>query len=710
MDLKERIEQLPIPKKLREELYEKLSKEKDLTDEMIEEIINEVVNRYYNALIEPYEAVGIVAAQSIGEPGTQMSLPYEEKIIIKEGDYIKAVEIGKLVDEMIEKYGFEKIGNSEVCDLPIDIYALSLDQDEKVHWKRIISCIRHKHNGKLIEIKTKSGRRIVATPYHSFVVRKNNIIVPVKGEELRVGDRLPVVRYVPANCVEYVGDIKLNYDVGYNNKFENIEEFILGANKEFVKGFLDKIKKDKIVGNKEYINLIALLFSRFGIYTIKKKIKDKYILLVEDYDNTYVPSIGDSFLNLGKLVGYPEVILNYYTKKQKIKRKVLRRHLKRFEELAKIKGVDIFKLNDYWLLKKAVDSDVVWDKIVEINYIDYNKKYVYDISVEGLETFTTFEGILTHNTMRTFHYAGVAELNVTLGLPRMIEIVDARKEPSTPIMKIFLMEPENKELAERIAKEIESLTLENVSKNIGIDLWKEAIKVELDEKILEDRDLTVDEIVEAIRKKVKVRIDIEGYTLYLRIKTPSIKALRKRIPKIKSIHLKGIPGIKRVLVKKENIDGKEEYVLYTQGSNLKEVLEIEGVDYRRTTTNNIIEIQEVLGIEAARNAIINEMKSTLENQGLEVDIRHLMLVADMMTADGEVKPIGRHGVAGEKGSVLARAAFEETVKHLYSAAEKGEVDKLKGVIENVIVGKPIFLGTGCVELLIDKEYEEGKKE
>ena len=108
---------------------------------MIEEIIQEVVDAYKKALVEPYEAVGIVAAQSIGEPGTQMSLPYEEKIIIKEGEFMKPVEIGKLVDEMIERFGFEKIGESEVCDLPIDIYALSLDQDEKVHWKRIISCM-----------------------------------------------------------------------------------------------------------------------------------------------------------------------------------------------------------------------------------------------------------------------------------------------------------------------------------------------------------------------------------------------------------------------------------------------------------------------------------------------------------------------------------------------------------------------------------------
>ncbi|CAB3289402.1 DNA-directed RNA polymerase subunit A'' [Methanocaldococcus lauensis] len=819
--LKQKIENLDLPRSVKDELFEKLSKE-DLDDQIIDEIIEEVVKAYKKALIEPYEAVGIVAAQSIGEPGTQMSLPYEEKIIIKDGEFIKAVEIGKLVDEMIEKFGFEKVGNSEVCDLPIEIYALSLDQDEKVHWKRIISCIRHKNNGKLIKIKTRSGREITATPYHSFVVRRDNKIVPIKGSDLKIGDRIPVVKYIPANCIETIcvseyilnnnsldipKELSLTYDFGYfigtylakgsvydefikisfineeilkniklfldnvdlkyeiNNKdikiysqaliklllnfgynYKKIPDFVLGANKDFVKGLLRGYfdvnsiidnKELKIFSNsKELTDGLAILLSRFGVFTIKNRIKENYVLTVPcEYLKIFVykigtinqksaklkdiitktkkyksidiiPSFGNALSKLGEKVEFPKIILKRYKKRQEIERNTLQRYLNRMKELGLKNGLDISTLKEYWLLKKSVDSDVIWDEIVKIEEVDYDKEYVYDISVEGLETFTTFDCIITHNTMRTFHYAGVAELNVTLGLPRMIEIVDARKEPSTPIMTIYLKEEykNNREKAEEIAKDIESITLEGIADSISIDLWTQSIKVELDENKLAERNLTLDDVIEAIRKKLKVKIDVEGSTLYLKVKTPSIKALRKRLPKVKNIQLKGIPGIERVLVKKEG----DEYVLYTQGSNLREVFKIEGVDTSRTITNNIIEIQEVLGIEAARNAIINEMKKTLEQQGLEVDIRHLMIVADIMTADGVVKPIGRHGVAGEKGSVLARAAFEETVKHLYSAAEKGEVDKLKGVIENVIVGKPIYIGTGCVELEIDRDYEEGK--
>jgi len=129
------------------------------------------------------------------------------------------------------------------------------------------------------------------------------------------------------------------------------------------------------------------------------------------------------------------------------------------------------------------------------------------------------------------------------------------------------------------------------------------------------------------------------------------------------------------------------------------------VDTTRTRTNNISEIAQVLGIEAARNAIIHEAVSTLNEQGILVDVRHLMLVADMMCLEGEVKQIGRHGIAGEKESVLSRAAFEVTVNHLLDAAVANEVDELSGVTENVIVGQPIQLGTGDVKLIAVRQHD-----
>jgi DNA-directed RNA polymerase subunit A' len=142
----------------------------------------------------------------------------------------------------------------------------------------------------------------------------------------------------------------------------------------------------------------------------------------------------------------------------------------------------------------------------------------------------------------------------------------------------------------------------------------------------------------------------------------------------------------------------DEWVIQTTGSNLAKVLEIDGIDKRNVRTNNVFEIAATLGIEAARNALINELNSTLEDQGLEVDSRYIMLVADMMCSRGYLQQIGRHGIAGTKDSVLARAAFEITVPTIAEAALTGEVERLKGVTENVIVGCNIPVGSGTVDL------------
>jgi DNA-directed RNA polymerase beta' subunit len=151
-----------------------------------------------------------------------------------------------------------------------------------------------------------------------------------------------------------------------------------------------------------------------------------------------------------------------------------------------------------------------------------------------------------------------------------------------------------------------------------------------------------------------------------------------------------------------------EWVIRTDGSNLSRVLEVSGIDPTRTTTNHVHEIASTLGIEAARNSTIDEALGVLEEQGLDVDVRHVMLVSDIMTVTGSVRQIGRHGISGEKASVLARAAFEITIPNIVAAAIKGESDPLKGVTENVIVGQSIPIGTGLVDLYMSTARREEK--
>ena len=300
----------------------------------------------------------------------------------------------------------------------------------------------------------------------------------------------------------------------------------------------------------------------------------------------------------------------------------------------------------------------------------------------------------TQMTLRTFHYAGVAELNVTLGLPRLIELVDARRSPSTPVMTIYLdsKHRRNGERAREVAQRLTYTVIDDIIRSVNVDLRKDAIRLMLDPAKMEALGVTPGDVERALPKFEKR----DDRTYLIRLSELKDADPEQLIEQIAETRVKGIPEIKRVLTIYEN----GEWIIRTDGTNLEKVLTMEGVDPKRTTTNDIHEITEILGIEAARNALIMEARSVLEEQGLDVDVRHVMLVADIMTNTGEIQQIGRHGISGEKSSVLARAAFELTIQHLVKAAIKGETDPLKGVIENIIVGQSMPLGTGSVELFM----------
>ena len=336
------------------------------------------------------------------------------------------------------------------------------------------------------------------------------------------------------------------------------------------------------------------------------------------------------------------------------------------------------------------------DQIIERTMEAYGRARVENCEAVGMVAAQSIGEPGTQMTMRTFHYAGVAEIDVTLGLPRLIEIVDARREPSTPMMTIHLT-PDisgNRDAVKKLGWDLEETNVADIGM-ISTNLADMTITIDLNEKQLIQRNMTVQEVADRISEEIGYEVTADVSRLTIHPEEPSYRDLLQLVEKVRTISIKGIKGITRVVIRKED----SEYVIYTQGSVLKKVIQFDGVDPARTKTNNINEIAEVLGIEAARNAIINEALDTLSEQGLTVDIRHIMLVADMMTIDGEVKQIGRHGISGEKASVLSRAAFEVTVNHLLDAAVAGEVDELTGVTENVIVGQPIQLGTGDVELL-----------
>ena len=566
-EYEEILKKYPLPISIKKEIKSELERIK-ANKELAEKIARKCYENYLSNLIEPGEAAGIVAAQSIGEPGTQMSLPPWERVIIKENKKIKIVEIGKFVDEVIRKHGCRKLGTHEVCDLPTSNFqVLSLEDNEKLQWKEIVSCIRHEFEGDLLEIKTKSGRKIIATPYHSFVTKSSDKIIPIEGSKLKLGDKLPVIKQIPsietredqfyALMSKDTQHSKLNDQVlsifdGVNATNLSDYELLLNADERFVRDFIrdyfnlaGRINSARRVARfycdcKELLDVLSFLLARYGIFTVKKRINSKFIL-----------EISSEFIDK-----FTELLV--------------------CKRLRKAKKIDDFS------------ADVVWDEIVSIRKRRYKGK-VYDISVKGLETFATFEGIITHNTMRTFHYAGVAEIDVTLGLPRLIEILDVRKNPSTPMMTIRLTEEyaRDREKAKEVANRIEATYALDIA-DIITDIRNMAIIINLKEELLKRKQLGIEEIRKKLEKNLKVEVK-EGenkYQLILQMPEPSYKLLMDTFDKLKKLVIAGIKEIKRVIIRKE----KDEYVLYTEGSNLKKVMKVKGVDFTRTLTNNIYEI------------------------------------------------------------------------------------------------------------------------
>ena len=878
-----------LPLKILNELEEKLVNyiqiaEKEgkpqLTKKSFEKILQETIKAYHFSQVDPGSAVGTIAAQSIGEPGTQMSLPGDELVIVREGKTSKIVPIGEFIENLFERYGmsYHDTDGTALLGIPesVDIFVLGLGSDEKIKWQKLVEVSRHPPNGDLLRITTRSGRKITATFSHSFVVRRNNQIVPIKGKDLVLGDRIPLVTSIPVekplthlSVYSYLeknnvlatlelqiahsrsselgqeynssklsktltkipekipltpefgwfigaflaeGSVTANFIAITSNNEEYLQKavhfaelfgaryhlkekqgeygqattlyihspilatlsklmcgeneenkvvpgWVLNTSSEFIssllRGYFDgddniiNIQKGIILASahsKSLRDIIALLLARLGIFAKKSDEKQHQLLIPAKYaprfleligsdipyrlnvlkelvdirkekeEQTYdlndmIPGIGNIIEELQKVLNVPSELDNNFSNKQLISREALGNYIQLFKRKANERGIDIS--GEIKILEQAYNSDVLWDEIIKLEKVSSPTPFVYDFSVPGLETFVTAEGLVTHNTLQTYHYAGVAEFNVTLGLPRLIEIVDARRNPNTPAMWVYLEKNlrQDQEKAKAVARQLELTKVINVAKSVDIELFENRVRIVLDPELMEDKGLTVDDVVQKLQYRRRQKVFAEGYNVYVQSEKeePVLQDLQRLSEKVKEIPLKGLKGITRAMIKVNKYgpgDDDWEYYIRCEGSNFTGALRIPGVDATRTTTNHIHEIAETLGIEAARTAIIKEAKKVLDDQGLDVDTRHITLVADLMTYSGEIHQIGRHGISGEKSSVFARAAFEVTVKHLLDAAIYGQKERLQGIVENVIVGQTIKLGTGIVDLAISPNYRE----
>jgi DNA-directed RNA polymerase subunit A" len=314
----------------------------------------------------------------------------------------------------------------------------------------------------------------------------------------------------------------------------------------------------------------------------------------------------------------------------------------------------------------------------------------------GVVTAQSFGEASTQMVLSVFHHAGVAQMQITLGLPRLIEILDARKQPSTPMMEIYLDKDHNNEKESRIlAEKIKEVKLEEVLSAINLDFGNKKIEIELDPEAVRRTHTGIQKIVDKLTDK-KFKVHISGNRIIVPLLEMGFKEMYKLKGKLKETIISGVKGIPQVVVSKKDRD----FVILTNGSNLKEVMEIKGVNNEKIFSNDIHDVKNILGIEAARQTIINEIKNVIQTQGLDINERHLQLVADAMTSSGTVKGVTRMGIITDKASILARATFETPDKQFVNATIKGAEDELNSVIENILLNQPIPVGTGLPGLLV----------
>ena len=354
------------------------------------------------------------------------------------------------------------------------------------------------------------------------------------------------------------------------------------------------------------------------------------------------------------------------------------------------------------LNKKETES--AFEKLL----LAYHKAKINPGEAIGIITAESFGEPGTQMTLNVFHFAGVSEMSVTAGLPRLIEVFDATKNPKTPQVEVFLDKKYKKDpnSVKKIAGQLKETTLGDVAEEFGINSAQMRIELTLKPGKLRELSIKPLDVVAPLQanKKITVKQTKAGITIKP-LTEHTLGELYNLKEKLKDTYVRGVKKITHVLPIKKD----DEYMILTAGTNLKDILQVPGIDIERTHGNDLYETAKILGIEAARQLIMEEAEKVLQNQGLDVDTRHIMLLADVMTSKGEVKGITRSGITGEKESVLARASFETPIKHLVQASLMGEIDPLNSVIENVMMNQPIPLGTGLPDLVVRMATDKEKK-
>jgi DNA-directed RNA polymerase beta' subunit len=556
------------------------------------------------------------------------------------------------------------------------------------------------------------------------------------------------------------------------------------------------IKENFTRGSNIYNLSISAKYSRQYQESIGSQVhSDKLQALVDyiDRDSAHdlsdeidkINGLGTIIAKCGKTLKLPGQSRNYgrWAKKDSIGRRTLQKYIQLFESH---ENSTLIK-DELRILNQAANSGVVWDEIKKIEvWSPEQTEYVYDFTVPGNQTFMTDYGIIIHNTLNTFHFAGVSsKSNVTRGVPRIEEILSLSSDPKNPSLTVFL-KPEDeadREKAQSIMYMLEHTKMKEVVASTEIcfdpddlntlinedestmqqfrafenmvdecmetsltddtnEKSKWILRMEMNPEVMLEKNITMDDVNFTLKNSFGDEIscvysDYNSDKLVFRIRMNNVVkqgankggAKKTKVNPLdqsdqiyllknfqdqllENIVLRGVKRIKKVILRKikDNVveqagvfKKKDIWVLDTIGTNMMDVLALDYIDPNRTFSNDIVEIYETFGIEAARQAIYNELADVIEFDGTYINFHHLSILCDRMTFTNKMISIFRHGINNDNIGPIAKASFEETPEMFLKAARHAELDTLRGVSANVMCGQEGLFGTNAFQVVLDLE-------
>ena len=352
-------------------------------------------------------------------------------------------------------------------------------------------------------------------------------------------------------------------------------------------------------------------------------------------------------------------------------------------------------------------------------WIKYTKAKVNPGEAVGAVAGQSIGEPATQMTLKTFHFAGVASMNITSGIPRIKEIINYTQKISTPVIYAKLVQEDDITAAKIVKGRIEKIKLNRVCKYIKEIISPEVcyIKVKLDKEYINSShlEITIQKVREALLlNKKKLNLKLRENHIIIKNETKliiyppetdrnylyfSLEVMMKNLPEI---IISGISTVNRIVINKKDNDEKK-YMLAIEGIGLLDIMKTDGIDYKHCTSNNVSEILTTLGIEASRKSIIYELNYTFAGHSIHVDQRHLGLISDLMTFKGTVLGFQRFSMIKMKDSVFLNSSFERTTDVLFDAAINSKTENLSGVSESIITGKTAKIGTGAFQILMNKK-------